>query len=106
VVIACKILVTIWYVLSKQEAYRYASEENLAYKMLTCAPKGYLVMEHGQGSAPGNDAAAVRQVWFVLLHKSISEEGHLLYPFFTTLRKPYLWVITGSPGLIFVLYYY
>jgi transposase len=34
VVIARKMLVTIWYVLSKQEAYRYASEEDLAYKML------------------------------------------------------------------------
>ena len=33
-VIARKMLVTIWYVLSKQEAYRYASEEDLAYKML------------------------------------------------------------------------
>jgi transposase len=34
VAIARKMLVTIWYVLSKQEAYRYASEEDLAYKML------------------------------------------------------------------------
>ena len=34
VVIARKLLVTIWYVLSKQEAYRHASEEDLAYKML------------------------------------------------------------------------
>ena len=34
VVIARKMLVTIWYVLSKQEAYRYASEEYLAWKML------------------------------------------------------------------------
>jgi len=34
VAIARKMLVTIWYVLSKQEAYRFASEEDLAYKML------------------------------------------------------------------------
>jgi hypothetical protein len=34
VVIARKMLVTIWFVLSKQEAYRYASEEDLACKML------------------------------------------------------------------------
>ncbi len=34
VVIARKLLVTIWYVLSKREAYRHASEEDLAYKML------------------------------------------------------------------------
>jgi len=34
VVIARKLLVTIWYVLSRREAYRYASEEELAYKML------------------------------------------------------------------------
>ncbi len=34
VVIARKLLVTIWHVLSKREAYRYASEEDQAWKML------------------------------------------------------------------------
>jgi transposase len=34
VVIARKLLVTVWYVLSRQEAFRHASEEDLAYKML------------------------------------------------------------------------
>jgi transposase len=34
VMIARKLLVTVWYVLSRQEAFRHASEEDLAYKML------------------------------------------------------------------------
>jgi transposase len=34
VMIARKLLVTIWYVLSRKEAFRHASEEDLAYKML------------------------------------------------------------------------
>ena len=34
VAIARKLLVTIWHVLSKQECYRYASEEDLAFKFL------------------------------------------------------------------------
>ena len=37
VVIARKLLVTLWYVLSRQEAYDYFSDEDLAYKMLTWA---------------------------------------------------------------------
>lgn len=34
VMIARKLLVTVWYVLSRQEAFRHASQEDLAYKML------------------------------------------------------------------------
>lgn len=34
VVIARKLLVTVWHVLTKQEAYQHATEEDLAYKML------------------------------------------------------------------------
>ena len=34
VVIARKLLVTVWYVLSRREAFRHASQEDLAYKML------------------------------------------------------------------------
>jgi transposase len=34
VVIARKLLVTVWHVLSKQEAYLHASDEDIAYKML------------------------------------------------------------------------
>jgi transposase len=37
VAIARKLLVTLWYVLSKQEAYAHFSDEDLAYKMLTWA---------------------------------------------------------------------
>ena len=35
--IARKLLVTLWYLLSKQEAYDYFTDEDLAYKMLTWA---------------------------------------------------------------------
>jgi len=35
VAIARKLLVTLWYLLSKKEAYKRSSEEDLAYKMLT-----------------------------------------------------------------------
>ena len=35
--IAHKLLVTLWYVLNKQEAYHHSNEEDLAYKMLTWA---------------------------------------------------------------------
>jgi len=34
VVIARKLLVTVWHILTKQEAYRHASDEDTAYKML------------------------------------------------------------------------
>jgi transposase len=34
VMVARKLLVTVWYLLSKQETFRYTSEEDLAYKML------------------------------------------------------------------------
>lgn len=37
VAIARKLLVTVWYVLNRQEAYHKSSEEELAYKMLTWA---------------------------------------------------------------------
>lgn len=37
VAIARKLLVTLWYVLSRKEAYNKSSEEDLAYKMLTWA---------------------------------------------------------------------
>jgi len=37
VAIARKLLVTIWYLLSRKEAYNKSSEEDLAYKMLTWA---------------------------------------------------------------------
>jgi transposase len=37
VAIARKLLVTLWYVLSRKEAYKYSSEEDLAYKMLSWA---------------------------------------------------------------------
>ena len=37
VAIAHKLLVTLWYLLNKQEAYNQSSEEDLAYKMLTWA---------------------------------------------------------------------
>ena len=35
--IARKLLVTLWYVLSENQAYKYSSEEDLAYKMLSWA---------------------------------------------------------------------
>jgi transposase len=38
VVIARKLLVTVWHVLSKQEAYLHATDEDIAYKMLTSVP--------------------------------------------------------------------
>ncbi|MHB8779286.1 MAG: transposase [Anaerolineales bacterium] len=37
VAIARKLLVTLWYLLNRQEAYNQSSEEDLAYKMLTWA---------------------------------------------------------------------
>jgi len=37
VAIARKLLVTLWYLLSKQESYDRSSDEDLAYKMLTWA---------------------------------------------------------------------
>jgi len=37
VAIARKLLVTLWYVLSRNESYTHASAEDLAYKMLTWA---------------------------------------------------------------------
>jgi len=37
VAIARKLLVTLWYLLNRQEAYKHSSEEDLAYKMLTWA---------------------------------------------------------------------
>lgn len=37
VAIARKLLVTIWYLLNRQESYKKSSEEDLAYKMLTWA---------------------------------------------------------------------
>ncbi len=37
VAIARKLLVTLWYLLSRQDSYRYATDEELAYKMLTWA---------------------------------------------------------------------
>jgi transposase len=37
VAIARKLLVTLWYVLSRQEAYDHFTDEDLAYKMLTWA---------------------------------------------------------------------
>jgi hypothetical protein len=37
VAIARKLLVTLWYLLSKQESYNGSSDEDLAYKMLTWA---------------------------------------------------------------------
>jgi hypothetical protein len=37
VAIARKLLVTLWYLLSRQEAYDYFTDEDLAYKMLTWA---------------------------------------------------------------------
>jgi hypothetical protein len=37
VAIAHKLLVTIWYLLNRQEVYKKSSEEDLAYKMLTWA---------------------------------------------------------------------
>jgi len=39
VAIARKLLVTLWYVLSIQEAYDHFTDEDLAYKMLTWAKK-------------------------------------------------------------------
>ena len=38
VVIARKLLVTVWQVLTKQEPYQHATDEDLAYKMLTSVP--------------------------------------------------------------------
>ena len=37
VAIARKLLVTLWYLLNRQEAYNHSNEEDLAYKMLTWA---------------------------------------------------------------------
>jgi transposase len=38
VVIARKLLITVWHVLTKQETYQHATEEDIAYKMLTSVP--------------------------------------------------------------------
>jgi transposase len=38
VTVARKMLVAVWHVLSKREPYRHATEEDLAYKMLTSVP--------------------------------------------------------------------